>query len=458
MIWLAPYALVGLALLVLPAAIHLLVLRQARQIKFPGVRFVRATRAAALAIRRPSDLGLLLVRSAIIAAAALACAQPLMLSRWRLSQWNGRTSRAVVVDRRLPDAAVASRLVEAQHASAWNWLRLDAVPNADAIARATAWLAGRPPSRLELAIVSAFPEGSLDRGMFTAVPPGVGVTFIRAGTPPARRDTDLPPLDGWRQRAWLPHLSLDSRSLLVDWTETSPAAAPGWLRVHAPPDSQAAADRAVAAAHSLGAQRNAPFTVDLYLAGAVPPPHGNVQTPEVLAAVVRLRSHEAVKDLSRIQRDGPVSPSDQSAGRGGRANASNRAKESAGGPGTTGVVAAPIARGGDGQPILWAGERSHALVLVSAAPADSAMVPDLVRAIVEAVPPPLDRLALETRTIPDGELRAWRRSPAPVSRDAWPRTEYSDGRWFWGIALVLLAAEGLMRRSRPRRQEMARAA
>jgi hypothetical protein len=47
------------------------------------------------------------------------------------------------------------------------------------------------------------------------------------------------------------------------------------------------------------------------------------------------------------------------------------------------------------------------------------------------------------------ELQSWQREPAAVTADGAPRaaTDISDGRWFWLLALALLAIEHLMRRS-----------
>ena len=116
MTWLAPGAFMALVLLAGPAIVHMLARRNARRVVFPATHFVRAAPAAAVRLRRPSDLGLLLLRLAIVAAAILAAAQPLVLTPWRQARWNARVARAVVVDtsrsipiRRSPRALRTSR-------------------------------------------------------------------------------------------------------------------------------------------------------------------------------------------------------------------------------------------------------------------------------------------------------------------------------------------------------------
>ena len=99
MTWPRRGAFAGLLLLAGPVLVHLLAAAErAAACMFPATHFVRATRAAAVRLRRPSDIGLLLLRLAIVAAAVLAAAQPLVLTPWRLAQWNTRVSRAVIVE------------------------------------------------------------------------------------------------------------------------------------------------------------------------------------------------------------------------------------------------------------------------------------------------------------------------------------------------------------------------
>jgi hypothetical protein len=114
MIWTAPWALAGLLLLAGPLLVHMLLRRNARRLIFPTTRFLPRTRASAVRFRRPSDVGLLILRAGIVLAAVLACAQPVLLSSWRTARWNQRTARAVVVDtsRSVPSTPETARLAD----------------------------------------------------------------------------------------------------------------------------------------------------------------------------------------------------------------------------------------------------------------------------------------------------------------------------------------------------------
>jgi hypothetical protein len=62
---------------------------------------------------------------------------------------------------------------------------------------------------------------------------------------------------------------------------------------------------------------------------------------------------------------------------------------------------------------------------------------------------PADRAdtELETATLPDAQLAAWRRDPGPVAvRPGVPLGDSGDGRWLWGAALLLMGAELWVRR------------
>ena len=96
--WLNPAALAGLALLAGPVLVHLLLRHRADRVPFPSLRFVRPSRTAAVRVRLPSDLALLLLRMAIVALAVAALARPLVVAGPRLAAWNARIARAIVVD------------------------------------------------------------------------------------------------------------------------------------------------------------------------------------------------------------------------------------------------------------------------------------------------------------------------------------------------------------------------
>ena len=65
----------------------------------------------------------------------------------------------------------------------------------------------------------------------------------------------------------------------------------------------------------------------------------------------------------------------------------------------------------------------------------------------------------EVARLDEARLTAFARPSAGVTRDAWRSAESTDARWFWLLALVLLAVEQWLRdRARRSDQEVARAA
>ena len=94
-VWTAPWAFAGVLLMAGPILVHMLLRRNARRIVFPTTQFLPRTRASAVRFRRPSDVGLLLLRCGIVLAAVLAAAQPLLLGAWRTRAWDERIARAV---------------------------------------------------------------------------------------------------------------------------------------------------------------------------------------------------------------------------------------------------------------------------------------------------------------------------------------------------------------------------
>src|SRR5262245_44475825 len=111
--WITPAALASLAVVAGPVLVHFLRRQRAPRVTFPTIQFLVPTRAAAARFRRPSDLLLLCLRVAIVAAAAVAAAQPVLVTGWRRAAWEQRVSRALVVDDTESLAATGSRLRDA---------------------------------------------------------------------------------------------------------------------------------------------------------------------------------------------------------------------------------------------------------------------------------------------------------------------------------------------------------
>ena len=189
-VWLNPMALAGIGLAAVPILIDLLRQHRAERIPFPSVRFIHPSLTAAVRLRRVQDPWLLLVRAAILAAAACALAQPVMLTPARLAAWNARVSRAVVVDTsgsmRLHGAeAAAGEAARAEVDSASAAVRFDVTNLRDGLRQASVWLATAPPGRREVAIVSDFQAGALRWLDLRNLPGGTGVRGIQVGSAPA---------------------------------------------------------------------------------------------------------------------------------------------------------------------------------------------------------------------------------------------------------------------------------
>jgi len=111
--WINAAALAALVAVLGPIVVHLLRRQRSRRVPFPTVQFLVSTRAAAARIRTPSDLLLLALRVAIVAAAAVAAAQPFLATGWRRAAWERQVARALVIDTSESMAPVASRVADA---------------------------------------------------------------------------------------------------------------------------------------------------------------------------------------------------------------------------------------------------------------------------------------------------------------------------------------------------------
>jgi hypothetical protein len=254
MIWRNPIAWLGLATLLIPIAIHLLVRQQADTRTFPTLRFILPSRLAAIRRRFITDWLLLSIRLALLALAVAALADPFWQTASRRAAWSNRIARAIVVDTSAsargdapasmqPDAANpasatasagnvgaaanganvrassasdarpngqppdganagatagaaterARGAAQQEAASAFRSTTFEASALADGIRLATEWLRSAPPARREIVVLSDFQLGALDASMLSNVPPHVGLRFVRTSTPPATRTIDGAP-------------------------------------------------------------------------------------------------------------------------------------------------------------------------------------------------------------------------------------------------------------------------
>ena len=162
----------GLTLIALPIAVHLLARQNIRTLPYPSLRFLQQTQLASFRRRAIQDAALLLCRAAIILLAVLALAGPVWQSASRQASYLQRVSRAIItadgVDReiveRAADGAFTSRIVFQGSM-------------ADALAESERWLNQQPPSAREILILGALRRGALSDAELASVDRDIGIRF-----------------------------------------------------------------------------------------------------------------------------------------------------------------------------------------------------------------------------------------------------------------------------------------
>ena len=175
--WTAPAALLGLALVALPIAVHLLARQNIRTLPYPSLRFLQQTQLAAFRRRAIQDAVLLLCRVAILAIAALALAGPVFQTPVRQATYAGRVSRALIVAR---DGGIARDAIESAAEGAFASTVITRPNVMDALAEAGRWLEQQPPSAREIVILGAVRRGLLNDADLSAVNPDIGIRFVPA--------------------------------------------------------------------------------------------------------------------------------------------------------------------------------------------------------------------------------------------------------------------------------------
>lgn len=251
-LWLAPMALLGLALVAVPVAIHLLVRQQSRRIAYPSLRFLRQSQLAALRRRNIQDALLLACRAAIVASAAIALGGPVLQTASRSAAYGARVVRAVVVEPGVAPAAEAEARGDAFQSRIFGRTRAS-----DAIDEAARWLAEQSPASREIVFVGEFRRGSVTPGDLQAVPSATGVRFISTAGAPAAREVFLPVLRSPRSGEGS-GLVIERRPAYLDDESTrvtaggAEPAASDVVRIVAAPADQSLADAALRAALAEG--------------------------------------------------------------------------------------------------------------------------------------------------------------------------------------------------------------
>jgi hypothetical protein len=445
-----PLALIGLASLLVPIVIHLLVRAPAQPIVLASLRFVSASPMRALRRRLLNDPALLALRLSILALAVAALADPFLAAGCRTRGWNARLARAVVADARVDTETTArARDLPAAFASTM-------VSTADlrgGLARAMVWLDAAPPARREIVVVGPLELGTLDDAALREIPTGVGVRFVRTASTTRPAPIDGPAVTARTERGLESRrlrVTLDKgRTLATDvGLDPLPAAtiAPtphGWrapafaLDVLGPdaarPSLRAAIDAAlgvgvpVPVATSTGTISSRNLVVLLDTAGALEP-----WAPRVEAL--------SLPWMAAVAGAVPRDPDVVAEARGARATT----RAALPGPWLT------LLNDVDGHPLAAVAASDAALVLLARTDAVSPLTPALVRSLLLARDDTRPFSSAETAPIPDADLTRWTREPGDVDAGAIAPEQVSDRSWLWGAALAAVGLETLVRRRRPR--------
>jgi hypothetical protein len=450
--WQNAGALWALSLVALPIAVHLLRAHRADRVLFPSVRFVPPARTAAVRLRTPTDWLLLVLRASVIALAVAATAGPTLMTSNRLDAWNSRTARAVLVDTsdslRAPDAdgvapeQPAEIAAAAELTSATYGRRFDS-PNLPAgLARSVAWLSASPPARREIVVISDFQRGALDRQATLSIPSDIGVRFVPVGG--ARRTRVVPGMellgvDEVPARAHSLELTPDSTAVVLEARPRASTTA-GIRVVNAPAAGQSLL-RILAEAGTPTGSAEQPLAIQ-FTSG---------ESTNRSAELTAVSSGWMLRTVLRLSSDRSLLASARSVTTAGSTG------DSPAGPWTI------ILRDRRQMPLVRAAAARSELLLDVGAPPESLFAAAVVRAALIARRGESDLAEQEVGRIDASRLAAWSRPPASVDRqahtsyasvhgrDAWIGVESTDARWFWAVALMLLAVEQWLR-ARPARR------
>lgn len=425
--WLNPAAFTALLAVAGPIAIHLLRRQRARRQPFPSLRFVPASRTAAVRLRLPADPWLLALRAAILTAAALAFAQPLLVTAERREAWSARVARAIVVDTSASMATVGSAVREAASAEEQGTdqvVRIDAVNLRAGIAQATASLEGLPPARREIVVISDFQRGAISAADLAAVPASVGLRFVPVGRPRGDDEFTGDTLFASGGTSALTQTIALRGGATSAALRASTAIAEG-LRLVAPPNGAAAEPwlRAVARSGAPAPSPREPIAV-VFEGAALPAASGALTSPWMIRTIVRLR------------RDPEVSA----------AAAEMEAPATSGFPQSEPLM--PLVFDRNGRSVVFAAAAGRELVIAVRARPETYLAAAAIKGVLDSRRGPAEWPERETERVSREELDGWSRAPGDVPGDRWRTATPGDARWLWASALALLITETLVRRRR----------
>ena len=415
MTWLNPAAFVGLLALAIPILVHLFGRRVAKRQRFPSLRLLLDSRPTARTRTRPSDLLLLVLRCAVLAAAVMALAQPRWLSRDRTRDASVPT-RLILVDtsasmRRLTiggsiprDLArlTAQRLLD----SAREGMVMETDRPGANVAGASSWLSRRSGLR-ELVILSDFQTGTISDGDLAAVPEGIGINLRRTGAAQSDSGTTVPADTDSSVRA-----KADAAGTLASWR----IAAADFLlpfTVSTAPADTADARVMVAAIHDAGRGVTVPgkeVTIEFAASPLLAPPSTRLTRPWHGDLFLALRRDQMLS----------------------RAVAASGMALACDPPGAT--ISA-----------VDSGVVLHSCLEPGSVAATALL---LTSATALATRPAFEEH--EPSIVPDETLQRWQRPSTDLAPRGREETS-PDGRWFWLLAIGLLVSEQFVRRGQAAR-------
>jgi hypothetical protein len=423
--WLHPAALLGLAALGGPVLVHLLRRQRAERIVFPSLRFVEATRTAAVRLRLPSDLALLALRLGIVALAAIALAQPILVTGARQRAWAARTSRVIVLDTSpsmRAEAAGARAAARAEADASDDAAVIETEDPAAGIEEAVSRLQAMAPGRREIVVISDFQQGALGPAAIARVPGHAGLRFVPWGQPrPVATVVGARLLGAADIPAREPALTLGETATAVT-IRPIPAPDANGLRLLAPAAEGQQIQRLLMVLARAGTPAPRPEEpLAVVFPGGDGPPVRAISGGWMLRAVVAARADATL------------------------------AAAAAAGAGTGQPIEDPwvvVARDGAGSPLVSAAAAGQELVYRVDAPPAAFVSAALVRAALGASHRDARAREQDTARIPASQLAAWAREPGPPPPDQWRQAQPGDARYAWAAALALLMAESVVRRRR----------
>jgi hypothetical protein len=300
---------------------------------------------------------------------------------------------------------------------------------ADGVKQASASLQAIDGGRAEVVVISDFQKGSLDSSGVAAIPEGVGLRFVRIG-----RDASRESFPGWRGFAaggtsGEQRITLDGPRTRVALVAAQPARMPAILARPEEEGAVASMQRAVSAAGAPALPADRGLTV--IFPGAPVPAIDTVRAPWMIEALLRARADEGLRAAASAHA-ADLDPQLSAAWR-------------------------PIVRTVSGNPLVAvAAAQQNLAAYVSASPA-TLVAAAALRSLLYAVAPPQPWSEREVESISPSQLSAWTRQagPRPGQRSG---KAPGDAQWIWGLALLMLAIETVVRRARPESREEGRRA